>query len=179
MRFLKTALILMVVLQMAGQVFAQKRNSQWELFAGGAVPLAPEFFKDFFEVGISIHGQHVMFPSPKLGVSIGAAYETFTTKISSNAKLEIGEVGVGLRPYLSSIESNLQIFLFGMATYDLLRVTAGSFENDEQKFGLAFGGGLEFPAGPRFNIILQAVARNIFTEDESTSFLGITGGLVF
>jgi hypothetical protein len=44
---------------------------------------------------------------------------------------------------------------------------------------VAAGAGLELPAGESFNIVLQGVFRFIFTDIESSNFLGVTGGLVF
>lgn len=185
----------------ASTLIAQERRRQIEVFFGGAIPLAPELFKDWYEAGGSLHGQYVIFPSPKLGISFGLAAEGFAVDedavledfgltgsgVSIDASLSILEVGVGVRPYLTPLEANTQIYLFGMGTYNSLRAETkvsgfGQTESDETsegKIGLALGAGAEMPATESFNLLIQGLWRFIFTEDETTSFLGITFGLAF
>lgn len=50
---------------------------------------------------------------------------------------------------------------------------------DFEKFGLAGGAGLELPAGESLNLIIQGLFNVIFTDEESTTFIGVTSGLVF
>jgi hypothetical protein len=54
-----------------------------------------------------------------------------------------------------------------------------SVEGDDEKFGLAGGAGIELPAGESLNLIFQGLFNIIFTEDESTTFLGVTAGIIF
>lgn len=195
-------ILFLALLLMVSQTFAQdSRRPQIEVYGGAAIPLSPDVFKDYYKVGFSIHGQYVLFPSPTVGISLGAAYEAFT--FNSDAFLEdfglsgsgidvegsasIVELGVGIRPYLTSPEANTQFFVFGMATFNHLKdeATASGFgvtesaKEEADKFGLAAGAGFELPAGATFNIILQGLTRFIFTEDEVTSFIGVTTGVVF
>ena len=217
-----TAIATLVVLVLSlNSVFAQgTRKPQFEVFAGVGIPLGPEDFKDYYKVGFSGHAQYVLFPSPKLGVVFGGAYERFTfdgdkaledltpflnfigvnpndVEITGNAS--VIELGVGLRPYLTPVESNNQFFLFGMATYNFLNdkadisylgQTDNAWDEDDKKFGLAAGAGFEFPAGTSINIMLQGVFRFIFAESQTDpdtgekyggtiSFVGITGGVAF
>jgi hypothetical protein len=201
-----TIILLLVVFVLSlSSVFAQSRKPQIEVFGGVAVPLGPDDFKDYYKMGFSGHGQYVIFPSPKLGVSFGVAYEKFTFDgdklledlgladlgLDVTGSASVIELGVGVRPYLTPVESNSQFFLFGMATYNFLKAEATvsymgmeeSISDDLNKFGLAAGAGLELPAGTSMNIILQGVFRFIFTsEDEmggTTQFVGITAGLAF
>lgn len=204
-RFAIVVLLVVFVLSL-GSVFAQTRKPQIEVFGGLAIPLAPDGFKDYYKMGFSGHGQYVIFPSPKLGVSFGAAYEKFTFDgdkfvedyfggsiegLDVTGSASVIELGVGLRPYLSPVESNTQMFLFGMATYNFLKTEASisymgyedSVSDDLNKVGLAAGAGLELPAGTSMNLILQGVFRFIFTSEEdfggTTQFVGITAGLAF
>ncbi|OGB60264.1 MAG: hypothetical protein A2Y94_02120 [Caldithrix sp. RBG_13_44_9] len=203
-RFTIVVLLLLFVISLSS-VFAQSRKPQIELFGGVAIPLAPDGFKDYYKMGFSGHGQYVIFPSPKLGVSFGAAYEKFTFDgdklledfglaglgLDVTGSASVIELGVGLRPYLTPVESNTQMFLFGMGTYNFIKSEATisyqgleeSYSDDLNKFGLAAGAGLELPAGTSMNIILQGVFRFIFTSDEemggTTQFVGITAGLAF
>jgi hypothetical protein len=200
---LKAIVIMVLVVLLMGSVFGQTgRQPQFEVFGGVAIPLAPDYFKDYYKMGFSPHVQYVMFPTQQIGVSFGAAYEFFTfdgdkfmedyfgdsidgLKVEGSAS--VIELSVGLRPYITPAESSNQIFLFGMATYNFLKDEAEAsyggysekYTNDFNKFGLGAGAGMEIPAGDKFNIILQGIFRFIFTEEEKTNFVGITAGLVF
>lgn len=104
----------------------------------------------------------------------------------------IVEIGIGVRPYLTPVTSSNQIYVFGMATYNILSFSGDitgpggtiKIDESENKFGVAAGGGLELPAGSSLNILLQGLVRFIFTsEDEgfggTTTFLGVTAGVAF
>ncbi len=209
---MKRTLILIVVLTLvlsAGSAFAQQRLPQKEIFIGGAVPLAPDGFKDYYKTGLSIHGQYVVFPMNNVGISFGAAFEYFlfdgdkwledwgydNMGYSVDGYLTVVELGVGVRPYLTPATANSQIFLFGMPTINIISDKKTlkdeiyddeeEFTEDDTNFGIAIGGGIEMPAG-NVNIIIQGVYRSIFSyqpdEDydaEDISFFGITAGIVF
>ncbi len=207
MRFWKAGLLLVVMLLFSTNGFTQKRNNQFEIFIGGAVPLSPEWVKNTFEIGASIHGQYVMFLSPRIGLSLGLAGEGFTVDSEINdfygydTQLAVGELGVGLRYYVTPMESNIQMYLFGMGTYNIVIYKgvhsfydpiSGIFlyedegETKEKKPGVAFGGGFEIPAGESFNLLFQGLVRVMFVdflkvEDENDyfSFIGVTAGLAF
>ncbi len=208
MRRTSIVLLILALFVLSGQALAQARRGQVELFAGGAIPLAPDGFKDYFKVGYSLHGQYVMFPSERLGVSFGAAYELFsfngdkfiedlglgdyTDYIDVTGNADIVELAVGLRPYLTPPTANTQFFLLGQGTYNMLgtEMTAeinipGYYsekvteKGDENKFGFAVGAGFEMPFSSTMNLIIQGLYRHIFTEDEATTFVGITAGIVF
>ncbi|MHB2148945.1 hypothetical protein ACX8XP_07820 [Calditrichota bacterium LG25] len=183
------------------------RKPQIEVFGGLAIPMAPDEFKDYFKMGYSIHGQYVMFPSSKLGISFGAAYEPFAfdgdkmmediqamdpytdyTGVGIDGSASILELGIGVRPYLTSPEATTQFFLFGMGTYNIIKteisisyqgIDMGSESDETKKMGVAAGAGLEMPLTETMNMIIQGLYRIIFTEDENTTFLGVTAGLVF
>jgi len=215
--------LLAALLVPAGRSWAQlsqmseTRRPQKELFAGFAIPTAPQTFKDYYKVGLSLHGQYVIFPTPSLGVSVGAAFEGFTfdgTKfvndyeaanpgtdftglsLSATGSARVIELGVGIRPYLTPPTANNQIFLFGMGTLNFLHdsvtpsvtgpdqygnttTISETITDNQTKPGLAAGAGLEIPAGEKFNVIVQALYRDILTKDKSTSFVGLTAGVVF
>lgn len=207
MKWFLTALTLVAVLAGAGNVYAQARNPQFEAFGGVAIPLAPDVFKDYYKLGFSGHGQYVMFPSPTVGISFGAAFEMFTfdgdkflsdleddtgfdlTGYDTEGNARVIEFGVGVRPYLTPATASTQFFLFAMGTMNLLHteLTATdpsgtelvSGDDDETKFGIAGGAGIEIPAGESMNLIIQGLARSIFADPDNISFIGVTAGLVF
>jgi hypothetical protein len=126
---------------------------------------------------------------------------------SSDISANLIRFGGGLRPYLTAPDASTQIFLLGQVNYNLINndynVTdlpyaynpATNFlqwatfndseweetigENDENVVGFGLGGGIEIPAGASFNIVLQGLFNIISTKDESTTFVGVTAGLVF
>lgn len=206
----RTSIVLLIValFVLSGQALAQARRGQVELFAGGAIPLAPAEFKDYFKVGYSLHGQYVVFPSEDLGISFGAAYELFSFNrdkfiedlglkpysdyIDVTGNVYIVGLALGLRPYLTAPAANTQFFLLGQAAYNMLggELTAEvnipgyyygkeTYKVDENKVGIAVGGGFETPFSSTMNLIIQGLYRYIFTEGEATTFLGITAGIVF
>lgn len=196
-KFIVVFLLVLFVLSLNSILAQGTRKPQFEAFAGVGIPLSPEDFKDYYKVGFSGHAQYVLFPSPRLGVVFGGAYERFTfdgdkaiedltpflnligidpndVEIKGNAS--VVELGVGVRPYLTPIDANNQFFLFGMATYNFLKDKADlsylgqsvtAWDENDNKFGLAGGAGFEFPAGTSMNVILQGVFRFIFAESQT------------
>lgn len=140
----------------------------------------------------------------EIGTATGGSLDT-------EGKANITKVGLGLRPYITPLESPTQIFLFGSAVFNVIRseeqINGGTitwedfsgntnsfemsdddidflfggreFKTEDEKFGVAAGGGIEIPAGPTWNLIFQGLFNIIFTEDESTTFVGVTAGVVF
>jgi hypothetical protein len=134
---------------------------------------------------------------------------TGTVRINPSADISahLIKFGGGLRPYLTPPEATTQIFLLGQANYNLINnnyqatdlpyaydpntgflqwatFNDGDWErnigeNDENVFGFGLGGGFEIPAGNSFNLVLQGLFNLISTKNESTSFVGVTAGLVF
>ena len=160
--------------------------------------MAPDGFKDFYQSGYSIHGQYVIFPTPRIGISIGGAYEFFLfdndayiddlyedldylfpeEEYSTEGSASIIELGLGLRPYLTSPTSSFQFFLFGMGTFNIFNsevteeydfyytylgetyhaVGDSTYDSNVSKIGFSAGAGFEIPAG-QVNIIVQGLVR--------------------
>jgi hypothetical protein len=188
--------MMLAVILSASNVFAQGRLPQFEVYMGAGIPLGPDWFKDYYQVGFSLHAQYVRFVTPNVGLSITGGYEIFTfnqdaattdledagfTNIDISGKAAIAEFGVGIRPYLTPATANAQIFLFGMGTVNVIKESLeGSYydpyydinwtltdADPETKFGIAAGGGIEMPAG-NMNLIFQGVARFIFGYGEDS-----------
>jgi len=118
---------------------------------------------------------------------------------SANLSAQTIKIAVGVRPYLTRPEATTQFFLFGQGSYNFLKakfeatdvpvdidpntgdILIGDIteESDEKKFGVGAGAGIELPAGSSMNLIFQGLFNIIFTDEESTSFIGVTAGLVF
>lgn len=136
-----------------------------------------------------------------------AGGQTLRIKPGADIKSHGIRFGAGLRPYLTPPEANTQFFLLGQASYNLItndfNVTDLPYtydantnilqwatyddqtwektigENDENAFGFGLGAGIEIPAGASFNFVMQGLYNVVSTEGESSSFLGVTAGLVF
>lgn len=130
-----------------------------------------------------------------------------TINPSADIKSTLTRLGAGIRPYLTAPEASTQIFLLGQVNYNIItndfnvtelpvsydanlgflnwltlndeQYEAQLEENDDNAMGVGIGGGLEIPAGTSFNIVLQGLFNVIFTAEESTSFVGVTAGVVF
>lgn len=241
MRVAKFFMLMAMLFLGTNALFAQRKN-QIEFYAGAAFPLSPDDFKEYTKVGLSGNAQYVIFPSPRLGITLNIGYESFsvdnakftnavsmqltgqpasywaglnlttptgTVRInpSSDISARLIRFGGGIRPYLTVPEASTQIFLLGQVNYNLINnkysatdlpyaydpattilkwatfddntweQTIG--ENDENVMGFGFGGGFEIPAGESFNIVLQGLFNIISTKGQSTSFVGVTAGLVF
>lgn len=202
-------IVMLVLVLSTSTVFAQQRLPQKEIFIGGAIPLAPDGFKDYFQTGLSIHGQYVIFPMNNIGISFGAAFEYFLfngdkwleeyelndTDYSAEGHLTVLELGIGIRPYITPATASSQIFLFGMPTINFISEKETytdeifdeeyEYTGEDTNFGIAFGGGIEMPAGS-VNLIIQGVYRTIISyqpdeefDENNLSFLGLTVGIVF
>ncbi len=77
MRNFKLQIALLALGLTAGLAFGQRRN-QIEVYAGAAFPLGPDLFKEYTKVGLSGNTQYVLFPSPRLGITINVGYERFS-----------------------------------------------------------------------------------------------------
>jgi len=199
MKKLNAIIILVLAILLIGNVFGQSRQPQFEVFGGIAIPLAPDEFKDYYKIGFSPHVQYVLFPSERMGISFGAAYEYFSfdgdkllddlgysgSDISVEGSASNIELSVGIRPYLTPADASTQMFLFGMGTFNFLKTESeieymgykDKMDADESKMGLGAGAGLEMPLNDNMNLIIQGVFRFIFTEEDMTSFIGITAGI--
>lgn len=238
MKFVKFGLVLAAFFVCVSTVSAQNRRNQIEFYAGAAIPLSPEEFKDYTKVGISGNTQYVIFPSPRLGITFNLGYEFFSTdnakftealsqnltgftatewldagydinpRPSAEVKSNLLRLGAGVRPYLTPPEASTQFFLLGQANYNMitndykatnipflyneltqqlftLTFDDATFEresrqdNDDNVFGVGLGAGFEIPAGSSLNLVVQGLFNILFTQDKSTSFVGVTAGLVF
>jgi len=130
----------------------------------------------------------------------------FNINPSADIKSNVIRFGAGVRPYLTKPEANTQFFLLGQANFNIIQndfnvtqlpieydplnnqlffITGKDAdfekieENDENKAGFGLGAGVEIPAGASLNLVLQGLFNIVLTEDKSTSFVGVTAGVVF
>ncbi len=234
MRLAKVLLILAFFLNIFSANAQITRSNQTEIYFGLGLPMQPEVFKDYYNTGLSLNIQHVIFLSPRIGIPIFAGYEIFTVNtdaiasdfrdflvgetfyddfgnpyiitdatLNASGSASMLKVGAGLRPYITPPTSSLQIFLFGNVSYNMLKTTyqdnggtityedafgtvyeetypgGEPLTDKENRFGAAAGAGIELPLGESFNLIFQGLYHVVFTEEENTTFIGLTAGLIF
>lgn len=149
---MKRALIALSVLLFAASTSGLNaqlsRRPQFEFYGGLALPMAPEGFKEYMQMGLSGNVQYVIFPSPRFGITVNLGYESFITDndrftnflstsltgydadywinqgydIDPSAEISAAAIrfGGGVRPYITPPESNMQFFLLAQANYNLL-----------------------------------------------------------
>jgi hypothetical protein len=111
------------------------------------------------------------------GVSIeGGAVNIIT--VMANVKGNLIAKPKSVSPYFKA-----GIGLFSLSATDITVSFMGmsateSVDLSEEAFGLTFGGGIDFPVSPTVLIFVEANYTVGFTEDESTSFIPIKGGVL-
>jgi len=207
--------------------YSQKRPGHLEVTGGAAFLTAPDEIKDYIKMGYNVQGQYVTFLSPTVGLSFGVGYNYFPIdaekfedeiydelsysgydiqldQLEVSGNVNILELSIGLRPYLSSPDAPNKLFVFGNGTYNMLKAKSkaeftatysyydpyyGYYEStteaeveseaDEEDFGITSGAGVELQMGTHSKLTIQGSYRFIFTEDENTNFIGVTAGIVF
>ena len=176
-------------------------NGQYVFFPSQRVGIPIFAGYEFFSV--DNNGVNQFFQNELNRELAGSGFSVVSANLDVSGSASIIRLGAGVRPYLTDPTSTTQFFLFGNAAYNIIKDKAelkggsvtledefgnvdtftieGSetIENDFNKFGIAIGAGVEIPAGSSLNLIFQGLYNIIFTEGESTSFIGVTGGLVF
>lgn len=223
----KVACITLVLFAAATMGYSQYRPGHLEVTGGASFMTAPEEVKDYIKMGFNVQGQYVAFLSPTVGLSFGVGYnyfpvdeekfedeiydELFATgydiqldELDVSGNVNILELSIGLRPYLSAPDAPNKIFIFGNGTYNMLKAKSkaeftatysyydpyyGYYEStteaeveseaDEEKFGINAGAGIELQMGAHSKLTIQGGYRFIFTEDENTNFIGVTAGIIF
>jgi len=112
--------------------------------------------------------------------------------------LKANIIQANLLYYLAPPESSTQLYLIGGGgyymekaespdkvtvefegeTYDLSDMFESEDSESENDFGVQFGAGLDLPLGS-LNLFVEGKYHIVFTEDESTKFITVMGGLRF
>ncbi|MCK4893567.1 MAG: hypothetical protein KAT07_06345 [Calditrichia bacterium] len=163
MRHMIALFLIFCLLFSFSDAFSQlSRKNQFEIYAGAGFPLSPDYFKDYFKVGLSLNAQYVIFPSARLGIPIFIGYEGFT--FNSDA-----------------LNDEFRSELVGLDIYDngnyLGTITDAGFEVDGKTNILKFGAGirpyLTSPESATQFFLFGNVTYNIYSEKEE-----LTGGSV-
>jgi opacity protein-like surface antigen len=162
---------------------AQARTYSFGVSGGLSVPVGD--LSDLAESGFQVAGHLYLRPAnfTNLGFRGDVSYDRFSLKgnadgnvnslgVIANAIYNVPTTGSTVRPYV----------LGGLGLYSLKsQITVGSTtvnSDRESKFGLQAGGGLEFMLSG-FSTFVEAKFVNVFTDDDSTTWIPITFGFRF
>ncbi len=169
----------MMVLALAGtsNLVAQTRA---KIGVGGGATIPMGDFGDAFKTGW--HGQvNVLFDLPALPFDIrvdgqygehkldlsGSDVKTKLITGMAGAQIPLGPPGSPAKPYLTAG--------VGVTNVD---VSSGSVSASTTDFAIGGGGGVMFSLGS-LSLFVEARIMNAFTDVSSTTFLPITGGILF
>jgi hypothetical protein len=133
------------------------RKNQFEIYAGAGIPQSPEFFKDYFKVGLSLNLQYVIFPTPRVGIPLFVGAEGFTFNFDAFNE-DISAIFVGF-PIVDDFNNQIGA------------VTSGSFEGDGSASIFKFGAGIRpYLTGPESStqfFLFGNLTYNIYKEKQS------------
>jgi hypothetical protein len=160
---------------------------------GGGVSIPLGDFDDLADLGFTIAPRFGHYVHPRISVGVEYAYYNngaseeliaFLEQLSGlniDANFSIhqftgyGKVLLTTQPVTPYIRAQLGMYRFG-ASVD---VGLGSGSDSVNEFGLGGGGGVQFRGQGSVGGFVDAIFHVIFTEDNSTEFLGIQGGILF
>jgi hypothetical protein len=161
---MKHVMILLVVFCLIfsfSDAFSQlSRKNQFEIYAGAGIPQSPDFFKDYFKVGLSLNLQYVIFPSPRVGIPLFIGAEGFTFNFDA------------FNEDISMLVGALDIPIYDTNTGNLIGVaTGGTFEGDGSASIFKFGAGVRpYLTGPESStqlFLFGNLTYNIYKEKQS------------
>ncbi len=171
---------------------------------GGAMPLDPTEFSDFWELGYGA--------GAAIGYSFGSSLELIGgvdySKFSLDGDALIDDLGdfgtdidisggdISMLSFSAGLKFNigtggsLSPYLLGMGGMYTLSISdatvsidgfseTAEFVEEETAFGAAFGGGFEIGFSSKASLFVQSTYRIAFTEEESTKYWPVKIGLVF
>jgi opacity protein-like surface antigen len=165
-------------------------------YGGVGLPLKPDFFKDYFKLGVGFGGE-VRFNLAKM-TSLSASFthqlfrlntDKFTDYVTetrlgdvkvSGGNIKCNIISVNLIEYLTPPEARSGFYLTLGGGYYMLpsgevTVKVGllsyteKIDIDEKKFGLNGGLGLEASLNPYLNLFIEGKYHLVFTEETSNA----------
>ncbi len=85
MKVFRLILITLVVLSVVPLKAQLTRSNQTEIYFGLGFPMQPEVFKEYYNTGLSLNVQHVIFLTPRIGIPVFGGYEIFTVNTDAIA----------------------------------------------------------------------------------------------
>ena len=198
---MKKLLILTVILAFVALSANAQISKPFNIYAGAglSLPMGPDAIKDTYKTGIQGLGGVGFSMGPKFQLVGNIGYNSFamdweqleqTLSLSltdmSGGSLIAFTIGVDGKFDLGLPAAPMTPFLVGgagLAMLSISDVSDGTFSvpvsYDATKVYFEFGAGVEFKAGPAFNMFLMGKYVNIATEGESLSYVPVTLGVKF
>jgi opacity protein-like surface antigen len=184
--------------------FAQDARKIQIILSGGiSIPSSPTEFTDYWNLGFNGGGGIGYIFSPNFSAN---AYFDFNT-MSLNEDKFLNDLGappgvsieggsINVITVMANVKGNLitkpksvspyfkaGIGLFSLSATDVTVSYQGqsqtvSVDASEEALGIIFGGGIDFPVSPTVLVFVEGNYCVGFTEDESTSFIPIKGGVI-
>jgi len=200
----KYLLLLIIPTLLINLSFAQDAKKIQLFLSGGiSIPSSPTEFTDYWNLGFNGGAGIGYVFSPNFSAN---AYFDFNT-MALNEDNFLGDLGapsgvsidggsINIITVMANVKGNLiakpksispyfkvGIGLFSLSATDVTVSYMGvsmteSLDASEEALGLIFGGGIDFPVSPNILIFIEGNYCVGFTEDESTSFIPIKGGLI-
>jgi len=181
----KMSLILAVLLLVPAAALAN--GGPWMVDVRGGVGLPQGDYGDAFKSGLLIGVEATKMMSTNLGLGVDGSYmknsgdeavfgtgtdaENKFTHYGAHGKYMLGKSGAKMMPYMVA----------GAGLYHFKQDNTGVPSGDESatKFGLRGGVGANLMMGPRWGLGFQADYNDVMTENNSSQFIGVSGGLHF
>ncbi len=175
---------------------------------GVSIARAPDFFTDFWGVGMSFGGGGgiTIGDSKQSAVLFSIDYSRHTMNegkllaaagipagqdlsLSGGTLIHLNVLG-NFRHNLKSVDEGASPFVIGgvgisrLSASDITvagggQVVTEPIDDSSTKLGISFGAGVDIPAGEKFGIFIELKYGIGFTENESTQTLPVRVGLIF
>ena len=179
------------------------RDKKAELYIGGGLsfPMSPEEFSDYWSMGFNAGGGVGYRFGPNFSGNAYFSYNSFSLDedeflggTSSEVDISGGTVSIilvtaNLKALLIADPRQVTPYLLaglGLFSLSVSDVTisymgyeySGDTSDSESAFGIVFGGGVDIPVSPTIKVFLEVGYAIGFTEEESTGYLPVKGGLI-
>jgi hypothetical protein len=176
--FGRTLVALVMVLALAGTTSLMAQTRAKIGIGGGGTPALGDF-GSAFKTGW--HGQIMaVFDLPALPVDIrvDGQYSEHNADLTGDLKTKFITGMVGAQVPLGPPGSPVKPYLTAGAGVTNIDVSFGSVSGSTTEFAIGGGGGLSFSVGS-MSLFIETRFINAFTEGGSTTFLPVTGGIMF
>ncbi|NNG15931.1 MAG: outer membrane beta-barrel protein [Gemmatimonadales bacterium] len=176
--FGRTLAALVMLLALAGttSLMAQTRA---KIGVGGGGTLALGDFGDAFKTGW--HGQVMAvfdLPAFPVDIRVDGQYGEHKDDITGDVKTKLITGMVGAQVPLGPPGSPAKPYLTAGVGVTNIDVSVGSVSASTTEFAIGGGGGVTFSLGS-VSLFIEARFMNAFTDGGSTTFIPITGGILF
>ncbi|MFQ6116069.1 MAG: outer membrane beta-barrel protein [bacterium] len=198
-------LTILFVIALSTGTFAQGKQYEFAVGGGISVPLGPDEFKDFWNLGFNGNAGIGYFITPQLTIGGNFTFNRFS--LDGDKMIEdLGGAGLGIsvdggaisafeilgvgKYYFSPIGNVTNFYVLGGVGLGIVKVSEATISapgiptetvqsDSESKLLVAGGLGVTFPVGATTNIFVEGRFSLISTEGSNTTFLPVRAGIIF